>query len=344
MSRVSSPFIKPSAATNRIMLNVVIALIPGTLAYIWFFGLGLLVNLVFAIFFALLFESLILLARKRPLKPYLSDYSAVVAAWLFALCLPMHSPWWLIATGIGFAMIAGKHLYGGLGFNLFNPAMVGYVVLLISFPVEMTTWFMPRHISGESLNLIESFSYSLGLIDIHNWDALTSATPLDHYKTSLGMDMMISEIRQSPLFGDFGGVGWEWIANWWFIGGLYLIYTKTISWHIPVAVISGMLMFALVFYLADPDSVPSPGFHIFSGGLMLGAFFIATDPVTASTTPKGRILFGLMIGALVYIIRSWGGFPDGVAFAVLLANMAVPLIDYYTQPRVFGVDPPQDHE
>lgn len=343
MTIVSSPYITPSANINRMMLNVIIALIPGSIAYVWYFGVGLLVNLVFAISFALLFESLILLLRKRPLKPYLSDYSAVVTAWLFALCIPMHSPWWLIAVGIGFAMIAGKHLYGGLGFNPFNPAMVGYVVILISFPIEMTTWFLPLQISGESLNLVQAFSYTLGLTDIHQWDALTSATPLDQYKTSLGMNLMISEIRQSPVFGDFAGLGWEWIANWWFIGGLYLIVTKTIRWHIPLAVIAGMLLVSVAFYVVDPDSVASPGFHLFSGGLMLGAFFIATDPVTASTTNQGRLLYGLLIGALVFIIRKWGGYPDGVAFAVLLANMAVPLIDYYTQPRVFGVEPPEEH-
>jgi Na+-translocating ferredoxin:NAD+ oxidoreductase subunit D len=343
MSINSSPFISPSTHINRMMLNVIIALIPGTVAYIWYFGVGLIVNLVFAIGFALLFETIILLLRKRPLKPYLSDYSAVVTAWLFALCIPMHSPWWLVAVGIGFAMIAGKHLYGGLGFNPFNPAMVGYVVLLISFPKDMTNWFLPTQISGDSLNLAQAFSYSLGLVDIHQWDALTSATPLDQFKTNLGLNMMVSEIKQSPVFGDFAGVGWEWIANWWFVGGLYLLFTKTIRWHIPVAMISGLLLIASMFYVVNPDSVASPGFHLFSGGLMLGAFFIATDPVTASTTTKGRLIYGFMIGMLVFTIRSWGGYPDGVAFAVLLANMTVPLIDYYTQPRVFGVQPPEDH-
>lgn len=342
MTTLSSPFISPSASTNRMMLNVVLALIPGSIAYIWYFGVGLIVNLIFATGFALLFETLILLLRKRPLKPYLSDYSAVVTAWLFALCIPMHSPWWLIAVGIGFAMIAGKHLYGGLGFNPFNPAMVGYVVLLISFPREMTHWFLPIQISGDSLNLVQAFSYTLGLTDIQQWDALTSATPLDTFKTSLGLNMMVSEIHQSPVFGDFAGVGWEWIANWWFIGGLYLLFSKTIRWHIPFAMIAGLLLISLLFYLTNPDSVASPGFHLFSGGLMLGAFFIATDPVTASTTNKGRLIYGFMIGVLVYIIRSWGGYPDGVAFAVLLANMAVPLIDYYTRPRVFGVKPPEN--
>lgn len=343
MSLISSPFVTPSASTNRMMLNVLIALVPGSLAYIWFFGVGLIVNLVFAISFAVLFETIVLLLRKRPLKPYLSDYSAVVTAWLFALCIPMHSPWWLIAVGIGFAIIAGKHLYGGLGFNPFNPAMVGYVVVLISFPKEMTTWFLPLQISGDSLNIAQAFAYSLGLADIQQWDSLTSATPLDQYKTSLGLNMMVSEIRQSPVFGDFAGVGWEWIANWWFIGGLYMLFTKTIRWHIPLAMLMGMILPALIFYVVNPDSVASPGFHLFSGGLMLGAFFIATDPVSASTTNKGRLIYGFMIGLLVYIIRSWGGYPDGVAFAVLLTNMAVPLIDYYTQPRTFGVDPPDDH-
>jgi electron transport complex protein RnfD len=221
--------------------------------------------------------------------------------------------------------------------------MVGYVVILISFPKDMTTWFLPMQVSSGSLSFIDSLYFTLGLLEPQQWDALTSATPLDQYKTGLGMNLMISEIRQSPVFGDFAGVGWEWIANWWFLGGVFLLYSKTIRWHIPFAVISGMLLISLIFYVVDPDSVASPGFHLFSGGMMLGAFFIATDPVTAATTTRGRLLYGFMIGALVIIIRRWGGYPDGVAFAVLLANMAVPLIDYYTQPRVFGVNPPEDH-
>ncbi len=336
MSHLYSPFITPSATTNRMMLNVVIALIPGTLAYAWYFGPGVLINVAFASLLAIAIEAVVLWLRQRPLKPYLGDYSALVTAWLFALSIPMHSPWWLIATGIGFAMIAGKHLYGGLGFNPFNPAMVGFVVVLIAFPKEMTTYFPPNELATQTLGLVDSLRYLLGLADTAQWDALTSATPLDHYKTSLGMDLTISEIRQSPLFGDFGGVGWEWIANWWFVGGLFLLATRTIRWHIPVATILSLAAIATIFWLIDPDSTASPAFHVFSGGLMLGAFFIATDPVTAATTPKGRLVYGALIGLLIYIIRSWGSFPDGVAFAVLLANMATPLIDYYTQPRVYG--------
>lgn len=333
---LSTPILQPSRSTTRIMQQVLIALLPGTLAYVWFFGIGVVINIVLAILFALFFETLILWIRRKPVLPYVTDYSAVVTGWLFALCIPMHSPWWLVATGIGFAMIAGKHLYGGLGFNPFNPAMVGYVVLLISFPLEMTNWFLPASVSGESLGLADALSITFGLSDASQWDSLTGATPLDQYKTSLGLNMMVSEIRQSPVFGDFAGVGWEWIANFYFLGGLYLLFSKTIKWQIPVSVIVGLLLMATVFYVLDPDSTASPGFHLFSGGLMLGAFFIATDPVSASTTPTGRLLYGLLIGVLIYIIRSWGSYPDGVAFAVLLANLCVPLIDYYTQPRVYG--------
>jgi electron transport complex protein RnfD len=333
---VSSPHTSPSNSLRRLMVNVNIGLIPGTLAYAWFFGFGVIVNIILAISFALGFEAVILWLRKKPLKSHLTDYSAVVAAWLFALCLPMHAPWWLVAVGIGFTMIAGKHLYGGLGFNPFNPAMVGYVVLLISFPVEMTSWYLPEAISGQSTGLFDSIAYSLGIADLRQWDALSSATPLDQFKTLAGQGLSVSEIRLSPVFGNFVAVGWEWIAVGWFVGGLWLLYSRTIKWHIPVAVIGSISTCALAFYLHDPEHVAPPVFHLFAGAIILGAFFIATDPVTAATTDKGRIIYGILIGLLVYVIRAWGGYPDGVAFAVLLANMCVPLIDYYTQPRVYG--------
>jgi len=322
------------------MINVNIGLIPGTLAYAWIFGVGVIINIILAILFALAFEGIILWLRKKPLKSHLTDYSAVVAAWLFALCLPMHSPWWLVAVGIGFTMIVGKHLYGGLGFNPFNPAMVGYVVLLISFPREMTTWYLPIVISGESIGWLDSIAYSFGLADIRQWDALSSATPLDQFKTLSGQNLPISEIRLSPVFGNFVAVGWEWVAGGWLAGGLWLLLTRTIKWHIPVTVLASSSFMALVFYLIDPNTVASPLFHLLSGSILIGAFFIATDPVTAATTDNGRIIYGILIGFLVYVIRSWGGYPDGVAFAVLLANMCVPLIDYYIRPSVYGADTP----
>jgi len=333
---VSSPYVAQGNTLKRLMIQVIIALLPGTLAYAWYFGPGVIINICLAVLLALAFEAGILKLRAKPIMPQLTDCSAVVAAWLFALCLPMHSPWWLVLVGIGFTMVAGKHLYGGLGFNPFNPAMVGYVVLLISFPREMTTWYLPNSVSGESLGLLDALAYSFAGADIRQWDALASATPLDQVKTGVAQGISISEIRLSPVFGDFAGKGWEWIAFWWFIGGLWLLFTRTIRWHIPTAVLVAVLAMSLLFYLLDPEVYVSPVFHLLSGAVVIGAFFIATDPVTAATTDWGRIYYGLLIGFLIYVIRVWGGYPDGVAFAVLLANMCVPLIDYYTQPRIYG--------
>jgi len=332
----ASPFIPSVNSTNRMMRDVLLALLPGTFAYAWFFGIGVIINITLSIILALAFEAIVLMLRKRPIKPYLNDYSAVVTAWLFALCIPMHSPWWLIAIGIGFAMIAGKHLYGGLGFNPFNPAMIGYVVLLISFPYEMTSWFLPSSVSGESLSLIDSLSITFLNADIQQWDALTSATPLDTHKTGISLNLMTSEVHSAPIFSSFAGVGWQWVALGWLLGGFYLLFKKVINWHIPVMLLLGIGSMSLVYYLLDPDSSASPLFHLFSGGAMLGAFFIATDPVTASTTVKGRLIYGFLIGALTFVIRTWGNYPDGIAFAVLLGNITVPLIDYYTQPKVYG--------
>lgn len=335
-----SPFIASPNTTNQMMRDVLLALVPGTIAYAWFFGFGIIINIVFAIILALAFEAFILVLRKRPVLAYLNDYSAVVSAWLFALCIPMHAPWWLIVIGIGFAMVAGKHLYGGLGFNPFNPAMVGYVVLLISFPKDMTIWFLPSTISGASLSFMDALSLTFMGADIQQWDTLSSATPLDTIKTGLRTKLMISELNTAPIFGHLAGIAWEWIAAYWLLGGAYLLFKKVIQWHIPVAVLTGILIAASVFFVFDSETYADPIFHLFSGGIMLGAFFIATDPVTAATTIKGRLMYGFFIGVLTYIIRTWGSFPDGIAFAVLLANIAVPLIDYYTQPRLYGSHKP----
>ena len=316
MSRVlvSSPYVAPGNSLQRLMIHVLVALLPGTLAYSWHFGPGVLVNIVLAIVFALAFEAGILALRKRPVMPHLTDFSAVVAAWLFALCLPMHSPWWLVLVGMGFAMVAGKHLYGGLGFNPFNPAMVGYVVLLISFPREMTTWYQPGALGGETLGLADSLAYSFGSTDIGQWDALSSATPLDLVRTGLGQDLPLSEIRNSPLFGNWAGSGWEWIALCWGLGGIYLLATRTIRWQIPVSLLAAVLAMSLVFNLLDPEHYASPLFHLLSGAVIIGAFFIATDPVSAATTDTGRLCYGAMIGILIYVIRAWGGYPDGGGF------------------------------
>jgi electron transport complex protein RnfD len=320
------------------MLQVLLALCPGILAYTWFFGFGLLFQIFLAVLFAVVFEALMLKARRQPLGIYLNDYSAVVTAVLFALCLPPLAPWWIACLGMFFAIVVAKHLYGGLGHNVFNPAMVGYGVVLISFPKALTQWLPPLAIAPESIGLIDTLStiftghLPLGL----DWDAVSQATPLDTIRTSIASGRTVLEARQSAVFGDFGGRGWEWIANWYAVGGLWLMWRRVISWHVPVTMIGTVILLGLAAYFADPGSNPSPLQHVFSGALVLGAFFIATDPVSGCTSTRGRLIFGTGVGLITLIIRRWGGYPDGVAFAVLVMNMAAPLIDRYTRPRIYG--------
>jgi electron transport complex protein RnfD len=241
--------------------------------------------------------------------------------------------------GTAVAIVIAKQLFGGLGKNLFNPAMVGYVFLLVSFPVEMTQWIPPRmgDIDYMHLSLLGQLEYSfLGRLPSGlDVDTLTRATPLDIVKEGLRSAHSFAQLRGGSLFGDFGGRGWEWVANLIALGGLYLLYTGTIRWQIPVALLAGLLLPATAFYVLDPDRYAAPGFHLFSGASMLGAFFIATDPVSAAASDRGRLVYGACIGLLTYAIRTWGGYPDGIAFSVLLMNAAVPLIDRYTRPRIY---------
>lgn len=333
-----APHMPPQTSIAKVMLQVLYALVPGILAYIWFFGPGVLIQIMLASMFALLFEALMLRWRGRPLKPFINDYSAVVTGVLFALCIPPLAPWWISCIAMLFAMIFAKHLYGGLGQNVFNPAMVGYVVVLISFPQVMTAWLPPMALADYGLSLADSLAIIFtGQVPIAGgWDAITQATPLDTLKTGVDSGRMVTEIRNSPIFGDYGGMGWEWIANWFALGGLYLLFKRVISWQVPVAVIGSVIFLSLPFWLADPDSNPFPMQHVFSGAIVLAAFFIATDPVSGCVSNKGRLIFGAGVGIITLVIRRWGGYPDGVAFAVLLMNMAAPLIDRYTRPRIYG--------
>jgi len=436
LSTPTSPHDRIHESVTKVMLRVIYALIPGLVAYVWFFGWGVVINIFLAIIVALICETAVLAARKSPIKPFITDGSAIVTATLLALAIPPLAPWWVTLIGAAFAIIVAKHLYGGLGYNPFNPAMVGYVMLLISFPKEMTIWLAPISTSESHLGFIDTLAY---IFTDHlptgiTFDALTEATPLDSLKIHLGLGNTVGEIREqlglqtnvgdvlsvspifahigglgliligagfligslwlirkkviswhipaavlgslsvavlllylidpelfglgimvtaikeklglqpqiseilgvSPIFGVMGGVGWEWIGAGFLTGGIWLIYKKVISWHIPVAMLGSLSAIALLFYLVNPDQYASPLFHLYSGAAMLGAFFIATDPVTASTTPQGRLAYGAGIGILTYVIRTWGGYPDAVAFAVLLMNMTVPVIDYYLKPRVFG--------
>lgn len=329
------PYMHQPRTVSWVMHQVLYALIPGISIYVWCFGWGIVINIILASITALTCEAWLLKLRQKPLGAFLKDNSALVTAWLFALALPPFLPWWMTVLGSAFAIIFAKQLYGGLGFNPFNPAMVGYVMLLISFPVEMTQWPQPSSLNTYYPSVLDSLSLILSESTLNGppLDAITGATPLDTIKVGLKQFHTISEIQQQPLFRDRS---WQWVNGAYLLGGIWLIYRGVISWQIPVALLSGLCLIALVFFFWDSDMNPSPIVHIFSGATLLGAFFIATDPVTAATSNRGRLIYGFGIGILVYIIRTWGGYPDGVAFAVLLMNMAVPMIDNYTQPRVFG--------
>jgi electron transport complex protein RnfD len=335
-----APHARPLVSVPTLMRRVLYALVPAAACYTWFFGFGLLVNFAFAAFAALVAEAAALHLRGRPTRQARNDGSALVTAALLAFALPPLVPFWVPMLGSAIAITLAKQLYGGLGKNLFNPAMVGYVVLLVSFPVEMTQWIPPRmgDIDYQHLSFAAQIDYSLTGrlptgVDV---DALTRATPLDLVKEGVRAGSSFAQLRSGSLFGDFGGRGWEWVANLIALGGLYLLYTGTIRWHIPAAVLAGLLIPATTLYLVDSSRYAAPGFHLFSSASMLGAFFIATDPVSAATTVRGRLIYGAGIGLLTYVLRTWGGYPDGVAFAVLLMNGSVPLIDRYTRPRIYG--------
>jgi electron transport complex protein RnfD len=324
---------------------VALCALPGLVAQTYFFGWGTLIQLIFAIAVAVSLEALVMVFRKRSPMRALRDNSAIVTAWLLAVAIPPWSPWWIMVIGLIFAIVIAKHLYGGLGQNLFNPAMVAYVVLLISFPVQMTSWSAPTSLIPDHVNFADTLSLiftgydydGLSLQQVRTGvDGVTMATPLDAFKTGIHTGATPSEVLSQPIFDGLAGIGWQWVNLAYLLGGLVMIKKRIIQWYIPVGFLASLTLFSLVFSLLTPGETASPIFHLLSGATMLGAFFIATDPVSASTTVKGRLIFGALIGALVFIIRSWGGFPDGVAFAVLLANMCVPLIDYYTKPRTYG--------
>lgn len=334
----SSPHSHQGHSVSQLMLQVLLACVPGTAAMVFFFGYGVLFNLVSLMLLALLSEAAVLKLRRRPVLPALGDLSALVTAVLLALALPPTAPWWLGFVAILFAILVGKQLYGGLGYNPFNPAMVGYAVVLISFPVQMTRWLLPQGATAALPDFGEALTIFFDGELLQGIDAFTGATALDSFRQQQGGAQLVSEFWQSsPVMGQWSGLGWEWINVGFLFGGLYLFYKRVISWHIPASVLLTLGVLALLFHDGGSSaSHGSPLMHLFGGATMLGAFFIATDPVSAATTPRGKLVYGAVIGTVIYLIRAFGDYPDGVAFAVLLANFAVPLIDACTQPRTFG--------
>jgi Na+-translocating ferredoxin:NAD+ oxidoreductase subunit D len=333
----AAPHLPAARSVRRIMALVLLALLPTVAAHVWFFGIGLLLQIALAVAFALLFEALMLRLRRQPLLPFLGDGSAPLAAVLFALCLPPLAPWWIALLGMAAAMVLAKHLYGGLGHNLFNPAMVGFAVVLISFPLELSQWPAARGGDIAPPGALESVRAVFGGVAPRgDWDAITEATPLDATRTLGAGGASLSEIRQAPAFGRIGGRGVEWIALAAALGGIVLVALRVIPWQTPLALLGTVVALSGLLHLFEPDLHPGPLQHLATGALVLAAFFIATDPVTGCTTPRGRLVFAAGVAVLTLAIRRWGNYPDGVAFAILLMNCAAPWIDLHTRPRIYG--------
>ena len=330
--KVTSPHAAGQSKVSTVMRDVLLATLPGVVVLTAYFGPGTLVNIVFGGLVAVACEYAVTAWRGRDPRVAISDLSILVTSTLLCIALPPYAPWWLIVIGVLTAVLLGKQVFGGLGYNPFNPAMVGYVVLLISFPVQMSAWAPPRgpaDVPGLSETLRHLFAP--GTID-----AVTAATPLDLLRQNTGLlfeDLMSSR----PELDGWGGVGWLQANIAFLVGGIWLLYRKTFTWHAPLAMLAALSLCALIGY--DGGSSESGGsalFHLFSGATMFAAFFIITDPVSSAVSNRGRLIFGALIGALVYLIRVLGNYPDAVAFAVLILNFCAPFIDHYTQPKVYG--------
>lgn len=322
------------SGSSTVMQWVVVAAMPGLVAQTLFFGWGNLINVIWCIALALGFESVALRLRRRPVRFYLGDYSAAVTGLLLGLALPPLVPWWTSLVAVGAAIILAKQLYGGLGYNPFNPAMVGYALVLVSFPVAMTVnWAAPAGLMAQPSGFFTTLEVIFGGASTAP-DGWATATPLDVYKNEIGAQLA-STVTQAPVFGQGIARGWEWINFAFLAGGVLLIFRRIITWHIPVGVLAGLGLLSLALGW-DADRYVPLSLHLFAGGTMLAVFFIATDPVSAATSNRGKLVFGCGIGVLVYLIRTWGAYPDAFAFAVLLMNFAAPFIDYYTQPKVYG--------
>lgn len=339
-----SPHSHSQQTTGHLMRLVLLALLPGLLTQWFLFGWGVIFQLLLCGVTALATEALVLALRQRPLTP-LFDGSALLTASLLAVALPPLAPWYVAVIGSAFAILVAKQLYGGLGQNPFNPAMVAYVLLLVSFPGHMTGWLPAPGLAEFSVTLPDAANtiftgFTLDGYSVHQLklaaDGTTMATPLDTLKTGLKQGLPLADIQAGPTFSHWAGAGWQWVNLAYLLGGVFLLATRTIAWQIPVSLLLGLGGAATLAWGLAPDHFAFPTLDLFCGATMLGAFFIATDPVTAATTVRGRLLYGLIIGLLVFLIRHIGGYPDGMAFAVLLANIGVPLLDRLTRPRAYG--------
>lgn len=338
----ASPYDWGQQNVRKVMMQVQMATTPAILVHVYFYGIGILVQIAIGLAFALAAEAVMLKWRNKPLKPYLTDWSLVITVIGIAFCLPPTSPWWLIALASVFAIGIAKHLFGGLGYNVFNPAMAGYVFVLLSFPALVSQWTLPNYLVSTPLDAWQTIQLIFtGQLPTHlSFDALTGATPLEAARTGILNNQELSNIYADEIVfaGQSFAISQFWLSMTFLAGGLWLLYKGVIRWQMPVGFLLSLCLLAIAFHWYDAERYAGVSFHLFSGATLFAAFFIITDPVTGSTTPSGRLYFAMGIGALVYIIRTWGGYADAIAFAVLMMNMLVPWIDAMTIPRVYGYD------
>ncbi len=344
---VHAPHAHAPMTVGQIMATVMLALAPATLYGFWLYGWPAVFLWTVAMGTALLAEAATLWLQGRAARPVLLDGSAALTAWLLAVSLPPFAPWWVAAIGSAFAIIIAKQVFGGLGQNVFNPAMAARVMLLISFPVEMTMWAAPMPITaGQAPDFLQGLAITFGGAQ---WDAMTSASLLGHVKTEFtrGVDLATSlPAHFATVHGSLMDAAWgnragslgETAGLLLLLGGVVLIARKVITWHAPVAMLLGVAAPALLAHAINPAHYLGVLPHLLSGGVMLAAFFIVTDPVTSPNTHAGLFVFGLLCGLLTWIIRTWGGYPEGVAFAVMIMNALTPIIDRYVKPRIYGRD------
>ena len=304
-----APHVHGGDSVQKNMLNVILALMPAFLAGIYYFGTGAIVVSGIAILSCVAFEWLITkFLLKKEVQIY--DCSAILTGMLLGMNLPSSLPWYMVVIGSLIAIGIGKMSFGGLGNNLFNPALVGRVFLLISFPAAMTTWPIPAPLTFDG-----------------SVDALTAATPLSDLANFAEMDLFL---------GNSGGSLGETSAVALLLGLIYLLATRTITWHIPVSIIATVLVFTGIMHGVNPEEYASPLLHITAGGILLGSIFMATDYVTSPMTKAGQLIFGVGIGVITVVIRLFGSYPEGVSFAILIMNAVVPLINRYIRPKRFG--------
>ncbi|MDD5033916.1 MAG: RnfABCDGE type electron transport complex subunit D [Methylococcaceae bacterium] len=340
----SAPFARSDSQVQAIMKWVMLALSPATLFGIFIFGWPALLLFAVTLLSALFFEAACLALAGRAVKPTLLDGSALLTGWLIGMSLPPWAPWWIGVVGSALAIIVGKQVYGGIGQNLFNPAMLARVALLVSFPLEMTTWIHPAPLfSASAPGLLESFAITFG--GAAAADGMTGASLIGHVKTEFSQGHGLSEALNSGGYAFIKSfLGWrsgslgETSSLLLIGGGIWLMRKKVITWHIPLSMLMTVALMAGLFNWIDAEHYPGPWFHLTSGGLTLAAFFIATDYVTSPNSATGQIIFGAGCGLIVYLIRTWGAYPEGVGFSVLLMNSLTPVIDHYIRPRIYGRD------